>query len=221
MKPSRLHKSYVKSVLGLELFSSVYPGFHEPPLPSTAHESLSTSKPAGQQEASLVPTTANPSPSPLNPPTSTVPLVVVLEITSSSSSLPTNSTHRSFADLDCDPRQKAMLALQFTFVPNRNLPPIHTQEYIFVINKSRSTYRTGKTDPGYAASNLEDDVQYFNFGHDCHGIWIRSGHHTETTLDNTDDDMADKIVSPVQSLSTSHNTRLEIHALGIGSGVST
>ncbi|KAK1220067.1 hypothetical protein PQX77_017183 [Marasmius sp. AFHP31] len=175
--------------------------------------------------------------------------------------MPTNSTHRSFADLDCDPRQKAMLALQFTFVPNRNLPPIHTQEYIFVIDKSRSTYRTGKTDPGHAASNLEDDVQYFNFGHDCHGIWIRSGHHTEATLDNTtthidgsqswryqnrkrtesrcrlptrklttamftledgdDDNMANKNVTSVQCLSASHNTRLEIHALGIGSGVST
>ncbi|KAK1229309.1 hypothetical protein PQX77_007640 [Marasmius sp. AFHP31] len=24
----------------------------------------------------------------------------------------------------------------------------------------------------------------FNFGHDRHGIWIRNGHHTQTTLDN-------------------------------------
>ncbi|KAK1220944.1 hypothetical protein PQX77_016257 [Marasmius sp. AFHP31] len=87
----------------------MYPGFHEPPLPSPAHESLSTSKPAGQQEASLVPTTANPSPSPPTPSTSTVPLVFVqqqnsvLEITSnetlSSSSTPTNSMNRYFAEL--------------------------------------------------------------------------------------------------------------------------
>ncbi|KAK1229835.1 hypothetical protein PQX77_007091, partial [Marasmius sp. AFHP31] len=101
----------------------------EPPLPPPAYVSLSTSKPVGQQEAFSVLPSENPSPSPPNPPTSTVPLVVVLEIISSvtlsSSPMPTNSTHRCFA------------------------------------------------------------------------------------------------VSSVQSLSTSHNTRLEIHALGIGSGVST
>ncbi|KAK1219293.1 hypothetical protein PQX77_017991 [Marasmius sp. AFHP31] len=36
-----------------------------------------------------------------------------------------------------------------------------------------------------------------------------------------DDDMANRIVSSVRSLPASHNTRLGIHALGIGSGVST
>ncbi|KAK1217667.1 hypothetical protein PQX77_019679 [Marasmius sp. AFHP31] len=116
-KPPRLHNSYVKSILGLEPISSVYPACREHPLPPPTYESLSTSKPAGQQEAFSVLPSENPSPSPPNPPTSTVPLAVVqrqssvLEITSnvtlSSSSTPTNSTHRYFAELNCDPRQKA------------------------------------------------------------------------------------------------------------------
>ncbi|KAK1225469.1 hypothetical protein PQX77_011596, partial [Marasmius sp. AFHP31] len=54
-------------------------------------------------------------------------------------STPTNSTHRYFADLDCDLRQKAMLPLQFTFVPNYNRPPIQRQEHIFVIDRSGHT----------------------------------------------------------------------------------
>ncbi|KAK1220065.1 hypothetical protein PQX77_017191 [Marasmius sp. AFHP31] len=54
------------------------PGSYGPPLPSPAYEPLLTSKPAGQQEASLVLTTANPSPSPPTPSTSTVPLVVLV-----------------------------------------------------------------------------------------------------------------------------------------------
>ncbi|KAK1219755.1 hypothetical protein PQX77_017511, partial [Marasmius sp. AFHP31] len=89
----------------------------------------------------------------------------------------------------------------------------------------------------------------FNFGHDCHGIkynpqrshgsqsWryqnrepIESRCRLPTRklatamfiLTHGDvDDMANRIIPSAQSLSASHNTRLEIHALGIGSGVST
>ncbi|KAK1234895.1 hypothetical protein PQX77_001895 [Marasmius sp. AFHP31] len=57
-------------------------------------------------------------------------------------------------------------------------------------------------------------------------VTIASRHGNSPTAmlilkDGEDDNIANRIISSVRSLSASHNTRLEIHALGIGSGVST
>ncbi|KAK1217841.1 hypothetical protein PQX77_019496 [Marasmius sp. AFHP31] len=165
-----------------------------------------------------------------------------------------------------------MFALQFTFVPNYHLPPIQSQKHIFVIDQSGHTQGAHIDQAKRTLAKLtrmlsteRTTFSIFNFGHDQHGIWIRSGHHTHTTLDNTsrqptskpwkpiaevpksrthtkslsppesrhgnsptamlilkdgeDDNIANRIISSVRSLSASHNTRLEIHALGVGSGV--
>ncbi|KAK1234666.1 hypothetical protein PQX77_002127 [Marasmius sp. AFHP31] len=157
--------------------------------------------------------------------------------------MPTNSTYRSFADLDCDPRQKAPPSPPlfpitiFRRSKARNL----SSSYIKVGARIEQAKRT-PTMPIRMFPTEKTTFNIFNFGHDNddrHGMWVRGGHYTQTTLGNTtthteamepnlgdgevwdDDDLANKNVTSVQCLSASHNTRLEIHALGIGSGVST
>ncbi|KAL0063254.1 hypothetical protein AAF712_009856 [Marasmius tenuissimus] len=97
---------------------------------------------------------------------------------------------RCFAELDGDPRQKATLALQFTFVPKYNLPPIQSQEYIFVIDRSGSMQgariEQAKRTLAMLIRMLPTERTTFNvfsFGHDCHEMWARSGNYTQTTLD--------------------------------------
>ncbi|KAL0581376.1 hypothetical protein V5O48_000640 [Marasmius crinis-equi] len=180
---------------------------------------------------------------------------------------------RCFAELEGNPQHKATLALQFTLIPKFNLPPIQSQEYIFVIDRSGSMdgsrIEQAKRTLAMLIRMLPTERTTFNifsFGHECIGMWDRSVAYTQQTLDFAttqienmkadfggtkiqnalevaiasrrgstptamfiltdgevwdDAEMADRIVSSVQSLSTPTNAQLKINVLGIGSGVST
>ncbi|ESK86235.1 von willebrand domain-containing protein [Moniliophthora roreri MCA 2997] len=98
---------------------------------------------------------------------------------------------RCFAELEGDPNHKATLAIQFTLVPKFNLPPIQSQEYVFVIDRSGSMQgeRTeqAKRTLAMLIRMLPTDQTMFNifsFGHDFHSLWNQSVPYTQQTLDH-------------------------------------
>ncbi|KAF9258585.1 hypothetical protein L218DRAFT_727505 [Marasmius fiardii PR-910] len=97
---------------------------------------------------------------------------------------------RCFAELEGNPDHKATLALQFTFIPKFSLPPIQSQEYIFVIDRSGSMdgdrIQQAKRTLAMLIRMLPMERTTFNifsFGHEVDGMWNGSVQYTQATLD--------------------------------------
>jgi hypothetical protein len=90
---------------------------------------------------------------------------------------------RCFAELDAHPEsgRRATLALQFTVIPKFELPPVLTQEYIFVLDRSGSMegdrIETAKNTVNMLLRMLPKDNTTFNifsFGNQCDSLWPSS-----------------------------------------------
>ncbi|KAG7090790.1 hypothetical protein E1B28_009874 [Marasmius oreades] len=97
---------------------------------------------------------------------------------------------RCFAELEGNPDHKATLALQFTVIPKFSLPPIQSQEYIFVIDRSGSMQGSRIEQAKRTLTMLirmlpteRTTFNIFSFGHDVDGMWNRSVQYTQATLD--------------------------------------
>ncbi|KAK7029653.1 hypothetical protein VNI00_014351 [Paramarasmius palmivorus] len=98
---------------------------------------------------------------------------------------------RCFAELEGDPNHKATLAIQFTLVPKFNLPPIQSQEYIFVVDRSGSMegdrVEQAKRTLAMLIRMLPTDQTTFNifsFGHSFDSLWSQSRQYSQETLDH-------------------------------------
>ncbi|KAF9458759.1 hypothetical protein BDZ94DRAFT_72466 [Collybia nuda] len=99
---------------------------------------------------------------------------------------------RCFAELHRDPecREPDTIAMELTIVPKFNLPPIGSQEYIFVIDRSGSM--TGER-INMAKQTIDILLHMlpvkgtlfniFSFGSHVDGLWMQSGTYSQKNLD--------------------------------------
>lgn len=94
---------------------------------------------------------------------------------------------RCFAELD--PRGSGTVAMQLALLPKFDLPPISSQEFIFVVDRSGSMagmrIETAKDTMAMLLRFLPGDGTTFNifsFGSHCDSLWGRSALYSSSTM---------------------------------------
>ena len=94
---------------------------------------------------------------------------------------------RCFAERDGG--ESGFVALQFTMVPKFSLPPIPSQEFIFLVDRSGSMSGGSMETSKNALSlllpmlpNAQTSFNIYSFGSVCDSLWTRSHSYSEATL---------------------------------------
>ncbi|KAF5354538.1 hypothetical protein D9758_011228 [Tetrapyrgos nigripes] len=127
------------------------------------------------------------------------------------------------------PQSSCTLAVQLTIVPKAVLPPIPSQEYIFLLDRSGSmagkSIETAKRTLILLLKQLPSQGSFFNlfgFGSTVESYWNRSCSYAQGALEDIVTDIS-SITSLVQSKVSKSplSSPLRVFTLGIGDGVST